>query len=62
MMGRDAPIVPVEDAPSSPRKVARLVVAQDAIAVIGLATGIVVSAISIWLLLRKYQTPPPSGS
>ena len=50
--------------PAPPRKkVARLVVAQDVLAAIGLVTGIALAAVSLWAILKKYQKPaaPTSG-
>jgi len=53
--------------PSPPqvRKVAKLEVAQDVLAAIGLVSGIVISGVSLWVLISKYRrktataaTPP----
>ena len=58
----------LELAPAPPppqrRLEARLVVAQDVIAGIGLITGIMLSGISLWILIRRYaprRPPPPYG-
>ncbi len=33
--------------------------AQDAMAALGLISGVVISGISLYVLLRKYVAPPP---
>jgi hypothetical protein len=57
-----------EPLPAPPPRppVSKLAVAQDALAAIGLVTGIVISGISLWALLSKYRAssarrPPPPG-
>jgi hypothetical protein len=46
---------------SGPRKIAKLEVAQDVLASIGLVAGIVIAGISLWAIIRKYRRPaaPP---
>lgn len=40
-----------------PRRVARLEVAQDVLAAIGLVAGIALSVASLWAILRRYRPP-----
>jgi hypothetical protein len=61
-----APADPPPEASSAPppvKKVARLDVAKDVLAAIGLVSGIAIAVISLWAILKKYRPPsaPPSN-
>jgi hypothetical protein len=49
--------------PVQPRRVARLVVAQDVLAGVGLVAGVALSIASLYVIIRKYfpPKPPPAG-